>query len=63
MMTTQTYRWAVECDGERREFRTREEAREWCRYLRRHPSNVNIRRHGPYRNATGAPRIVDSWGE
>lgn len=52
-------RWAVHCDGEYWLFHTRAEAREQQRWLSRHPSNVNIRRFGPYQNADGVAEVID----
>jgi hypothetical protein len=60
-MNTNQYRWAVEIDGEREFCKTRSEARKAAAQIRRHPSNVNTRRFGPYANCDGIPRVVDTW--
>lgn len=55
--------WVVVCDDETWTFATREKARELATSLRRHPSNVDIRRHGGYRNAGGDVRVLrrEDW--
>ena len=58
-----TERWMVVCDDERRRFRTRAAARDWARGENAHPSNVDVRRFGPYRNVDGVARILDLWSE
>jgi len=57
MMNPTTERWVVTCDDEREYYRTRAEARARARAWRRHPSVMNIRMFGPYRNATGIVRV------
>lgn len=52
-------RWMVICDDERRTFATRAKARQYASWLRHHPSNVDIRLFGPYKNVDGCPRVVD----
>jgi hypothetical protein len=56
-------RWAVECDGEREVYGTREAARRAAERWSRHPANQDIRAHGPYRNATGSVAVRDRWYE
>lgn len=53
------YRWLVECDDERFNYRSRERARAAAARLNSHPANVNIRAYGPYRNVDGRARVID----
>lgn len=55
--------WVVVCDDEVWSFATRQKAREYATSLRRHPSNVDIRRRGGYRNADGDVRVLrrEDW--
>ena len=56
------HRWLVECDDDRKSFPSRSAARDYAAWLNRHPSNVDIRRFGPYLNADGIARIIDLDG-
>jgi len=49
--------WLVECDDERWRYSTRAAAREFAGRLNRHPGNVDIKTHGPYRNVDGRARV------
>ena len=61
MDATAAKRWIVVCDGETETYATRHAARAAAQVWRRHPGNVDIRRRGGYRNATGKVHIVDLW--